>query len=176
MSLDKIKEHIPEYAKDLKLNLSTVSRCETLSQKQTYGCMYACALVSQHPGMAKMVLEDSGNVLEDADVTGAKSAASIMSMNNIYYRFAHMIGDDEIEKMPAKLRMNVIGKPGCDKTDFECWSLAVSVINNCQKCIQAHYSQLQNAGFTKQQIQDIARISSTVRAVAEVLKWESVSL
>lgn len=172
MSIESIKEQIPGYAKDLKLNLSTIVRGDVLSPRQLWGCMLACALASTEGDFARAILEEAGETLSPADIEGAKAAAAIMSMNNVYYRFAHVIGDQEIEKMPAQLRMNIIGNPGCDKLDFECWSLAVSILNNCQKCIQAHAAGLTKGGMSKKQIQEIGRIAAVVKAVSEVLKWE----
>ncbi len=61
-----------------------------------------------------------------------------MAMNNVYYRFTHLAGNQEYRNMPAKLRMNVIGATGIDKIDFELFSLAVSAINGCGMCIDAH--------------------------------------
>ncbi len=173
MSIDAIKEKLPEYAKDLKLNLSNITRSEALTPKQQWGSMLACALASTCGELAKAVLADASSHLSDTDIVAVKGAAAIMSMNNVYYRFAHVIGDPEIEKMPARLRMNFIANPGCDKVDFECWSLAVSILNNCQKCIQAHAGQLAHAGVSKNALQEIGRIAAVTKAVAEILKWEA---
>ena len=69
-------------------------------------------------------------------------------MNNVYYRFVHLVGNDEYAKLPARLRMNVIGSPGVDKTDFELYSLAVSAINGCGACVAAHERAVRKAGIS----------------------------
>lgn len=173
MSIENFKDTLPDYAKDIRLNLSNISRGETLSPKTLWGSMLAVALVSHHRNLVEAIEQDENNPLESGDSQAARSAAAIMSMNNVYYRFGHTIDDPEIEKMPARLRMNVIGNPGCDRTDFECWCLAVSIVNNCQKCIKTHAAQLTESGITKEQISEIGRVAAVVKAAADVSKWET---
>ncbi len=76
-----------------------------------------------------------------------------MGMNNVYYRFVHLASNKQYGTLPAKLRMNIIANPGVDKTDFELWSLAVSAINGCGMCIDAHEAVLLKAGMPVEQIQ-----------------------
>jgi len=103
-------------------------------------------------------------------VKAARSAAAIMGMNNVYYRFLHLVGDAEYAQLPARLRMNVIGNPGTPKADFELLSLAVSAINGCGMCIESHEKQLRQHGFTREAVQSAVRIAATVHAVARVLE------
>src|SRR3546814_9534653 len=91
-----------------------------------------------------------------------------MAMNNVYYRFVHIAANKEYGKLPARLRMNVIGKPGVEKVDFELWSLAVSAINGCGMCIDAHEHELRKGGLPTEAIQAAVRIASVVHAVATV--------
>ena len=93
-----------------------------------------------------------------------------MAMNNIYYRFLHIVGNDEYAKLPAKLRMNVIGNPGVDKTDFELYSLAVSAINGCGACVAAHEKVVRKAGVTAEGVQSAVRIAAVVHGVAVALE------
>ena len=94
-----------------------------------------------------------------------------MAMNNIYYRFTHLVGGD-YPNMPAKLRMNVIGRPGVEKVDFELWSLAVSAINGCGMCMEAHEKAVRQGGLTQEQVQAAVRIAAVVHAVAATLDGE----
>jgi len=113
-----------------------------------------------------------GNDRETA-ATAAKAAASIMAMNNIYYRFVHLVSAADYKTLPAKLRMNVIGKPGVDKVDFELWSLAVSAINGCGMCVDAHERELRKAGMGVEAVQAAVRIAAVVHAVAATLDGEA---
>jgi alkyl hydroperoxide reductase subunit D len=172
MSLDTLKAMLPDYAKDLKLNLGSLANEEDLNEQQKWGCFLACALAGRNETVIQNINAEASSHLTDAAQTGAKAAAAIMGMNNIYYRFAHIATSKDYMTMPAKLRMNVIGNPGVDKVDFELWSLAVSAINGCGMCIDAHEKQLLDHGLSKSQIQAAVRIAATVNAVSAVLDGE----
>jgi len=112
-----------------------------------------------------------GPKLSPEALTAAKAAAAIMGMNNVYYRFTHLVGGD-YGNMPAKLRMNVMAKPGVEKVDFELWSLAVSAINGCGMCMESHEKVVKHGGLTSEQVQAAVRIAAVVHAVASVLEAE----
>lgn len=173
MSLDTIKNAIPDYAKDIKLNLSSLAGDETLTPQQHWGCFLASALATRHPGLIASVAAEASSRLSAEAMNGAKAAAAIMAMNNVYYRFVHLAKNKEYQTLPAKLRMNVIGNPGIDKLDFELWSLAVSAINGCGMCIDAHEAELKKGGLGAEKIQTAVRIASVVQATAAVLDGES---
>jgi len=173
MSLDTLKNMVPDYAKDLKLNLGSLANEEDLNDQQKWGTFLACALAGRNETVIAMINAEAENHLSAEALNGAKSAAAIMAMNNIYYRFAHIATSKDYMTMPAKLRMNVIGNPGVDKIDFELWSLAVSAINGCGMCIDAHEKQLVDHDITKAQIQTAVRIAATVQAISAILDGES---
>ncbi len=166
MSIDTLKSKIPDYAKDIKLNLSSLANEDVLSDQQKWGCFLACAMNTGNTFLIKEIEEEALDNLSEAAFNAAKSAASVMAMNNIYYRFTHIASNKEYAKLQAKLRMNVIGNPGVDKVDFELWSLAVSALNGCGMCIDAHEATLIKEGMTAEQIQASVRIASVVNAVA----------
>jgi lipoyl-dependent peroxiredoxin subunit D len=114
------------------------------------------------------VVADAAQHLEPAALNGAKAAAAVMGMNNIYYRFVHLSANKDYATMPARLRMNIIGNPGVDKIDFELWSLAVSAINGCGMCIESHERVLLQHGVKSETIQSAVRIAAVMKAVATV--------
>jgi alkyl hydroperoxide reductase subunit D len=172
MSIQNLKDRLPEYAKDLKLNLSTLANETTLNEAQRAGTFIATAIAARNPDVLEAMLAEFGPKLEPAALTAAKAAAAIMGMNNVYYRFLHLTDSEEYARLPAKLRMNVIASPGTARVDFELWSLAVSAVNACGRCIAAHERVLREAGVTAEQIQTAARIASVVHAVAVALEAE----
>ena len=137
MSIDIIKNALPDYAKDIKLNLSSLMNEETLDAQKLWGTFVASAMAGRNQLVISEIVEEAAQHLSPEALNAAKAAAAIMAMNNVYYKFTGMMGG-EYSAMPAKLRMNVIGNPGVDKGDFELWSLAVSAINGCHYCVQAH--------------------------------------
>lgn len=172
MSFEAVRESLPDYAKDLKLNLSTLAAEPALTEQQRAGTFVATALASRNPTLIKAVLADFGGKLSPEALTAAKAAAAIMGMNNIYYRFVHLASASDYKNLPAKLRMTIIGKPGVDKADFELWSLAVSAVNGCGMCIDSHEQILRQHGVSVEAIQASVRIASVIHAVAATLDGE----
>ena len=171
MSLDALKDRIPDYAKDIRLNLGSLATEPALTVQQRAGTFVAAALASRNAEATRAILAEFAPLLSPEALNGAKAAASIMAMNNVYYRFVHLVGGD-YATMPAKLRMNVMGRPGVDKTDFELWSLAVSAINGCGMCMESHEKVVRQAGLTQEQVQAAVRIAAVVHAVAAILDGE----
>jgi alkyl hydroperoxide reductase subunit D len=171
MSLESLRNDLPEYAKDQKLNLGTLATEPSLTQQQRAGTFVASAIASRNARVTRALLAEFGPQLSPEALGAAKAAASVMGMNNIYYRFTHLVGGD-YATMPAKLRMNVIGKPGVEKVDFELWSLAVSAINGCGMCMESHEKVVLHGGLTKEQVQAAVRIASVVHATAVTMDAE----
>ena len=173
MSLDTIRDSIPDYARDLKLNLGSVltpQGAPGLSEKQLWSVALATAIAARNTTFTRDIEALARAHLDDGDVAGARAAAAMMGMNNIYYRFLHLVEDAEYQSMPARLRMNVIGNPGIDKLDFELLSLAVSAVNGCGLCIISHERKLRDHGVTRETIQSAVRIAAVIHAVAGVLE------
>lgn len=172
MSIETLKNLLPDYAKDIKLNLSSLAGDETLNVQQLWGTFLASALATRQARVIAEISAEAAQRLSPEAMNAAKAAAAIMAMNNIYYRFVHLAKNKEYATLPAKLRMNVLASPGVDKFDFELWSLAVSAINGCGMCIDSHEAGLKKHGASVDQIQTAARIASVVHAVAAVLDSE----
>ncbi len=170
MSIEDLKSKIPDFAKDVRLNLSSMASDETLTPQQKYGLFVACGIASRNADVRKALTAEAAANIDAAAVQAAKSAAAIMGMNNVYYRFVHLASNKDYRTMPARLRMNVIGNPGVDKLDFELWSLAVSAINGCGMCIDAHEDVLRKAGVTTEVIQAAARFASIIQSAAIALE------
>jgi len=169
MTLDDIKGRLPDYAKDLRLNLDSVlseSGAPGLTAKQIAIIALTSAIASRHAPLTEAIVLRTAATLTGAEADAARAAAAIMAMNNIYYRFTHLVGNPEYATMRAGLRMNVMANPGCDKVDFELASLAASAINGCGMCMESHEKTLQKHGVPAQAIQSAARIAAVLHAVA----------
>jgi len=169
MSLNDLARTLPDYAKDLRLNVSSLLAEQALTDQQKYGTFVACAHAAGHRPLIEAAEAEAAPKLSAEAMNAAKAAASIMAMNNIYYRFQHLASNKDYATRPARLRMNVIGAPGIDKADFELFSLAVSAVNGCGMCIDAHEKVLLGAGVTIDTIQNAVRIASVVHGVARTL-------
>jgi len=172
MSIQTLKDRLPEYAKDLRLNLSTLASETVLDDEKKAGAFIASAIASRNAHVIRAALAEFGPKMSPDGLKAAQAAAAIMAMNNVYYRFTHLIEADEYAKLPAKLRMNVMANPGTAKENFELWSLAVSAVNGCGKCLVANERVLRQAGLTTEQVQAAVRIAAVVHAAAVTLEAE----
>ena len=173
MSLSELKLQIPDYAKDLRLNLDSVlgeTGAPGLSAKQIGLVALASAIAARHEPLVAAIAAEAARHAGPQELNGARTAASIMAMNNVYYRFTHLVGDPEYQTLRAGLRMNAMANPGCDKVDFELCSLAVSAINGCGMCVDSHEKTLRKHGLSAQAIQSAVRIAAVVHAAAVTLE------
>jgi lipoyl-dependent peroxiredoxin subunit D len=173
MSLADLKSALPDYAKDLKLNLGSVIGNSELPQQQLWGTVLACAIASRSPIALRELESEAKDNLSPEAYTAAKSAAAVMAMNNVFYRTRHLISDPEYGTLRAGLRMNVIGNPGVAKVDFELWSLAVSAINGCGQCLDSHEQVLRKADVDRETIQEAFKIAAVIQAVGTTLDAEA---
>jgi len=167
-TLDQLKERLPDYARDVRINLGVLTSSTSLTPPQAWTIALASAVTTGHRDVITAIETDAA--LPPDTANAARSAAAIMGMNNVYYRFLHFMGDaSEYSHMPARLRMQVIGNPGIDKLDFELACLAASAITGCESCVRSHEKAVRERGGTKEMVQDAVRIASVVNAVAIAL-------
>ncbi|MGJ5833104.1 alkyl hydroperoxide reductase [Streptomyces ossamyceticus] len=174
MSLDALKSAIPDYAKDLRLNLGSVIGNSELPAQQLWGTVLATAIASRSAVVLRELAPEARANLSPEAYTAAKSAAAVMAMNNVFYRTRHLLSDHEYGNLRAGLRMNVLGNPGVDKVDFELWSFAVSAINGCGLCLDSHEQILRKAGVDRETVQEAFKIASVIEAVGVTLEAESI--
>jgi lipoyl-dependent peroxiredoxin subunit D len=173
MNLAELKSRLPEFAKDLRLNLESVlseGGAPGLSEKQIAVIALASAVAARNQSVTQAVTAFAMQHIDAAELDGARAAAAIMAMNNIYYRFTHLVGDSEYGSLRANLRMSIMAKPGIDKNDFELASLAVSAINGCGACMSSHEKVVREHGIGVQAVQSSVRIAAVIHAVAVTLE------
>jgi len=176
MTLDQIRDALPDYARDIRLNLGSVltpQGAPGLTEKQIASIALATAIAARNVDFARAVEDWARGRLDETSIAGARAAAAIMGMNNVYYRFLHLVEDEEYGSMPARLRMNIIGNPGIDRLDFELLSLAVSAVNGCGLCITAHERKLREAGVSRETVQSAVRVAAVIHAAAGVHEYET---
>lgn len=170
-ALETLRASIPEAAKDIKLNLQAVLSDGPLSPAQRWGTAIASAVTVNSPELRDaLVAEAKAQGVETNVIEDAFAAAALMAMNNVFYRFRHLVGKPAYATKPARLRMNRIAKPLANKVDFELVSLAVSAINGCEVCVQSHEKVVVEGGLTEDHVQDAVRIAATIAATAASLR------
>jgi len=168
MSLKEFADALPDYAKDIRLNVGSLLSDQTLTDQRKYGLLLSCAHGSGYKPIVDATEAEVAGKLSPEAANAARAAAAVMAMNNVYYRFVHLSSNKEYGQMPAKLRMNVIGQPGIEKDDFELFSLAVSAMNGCGLCIDSHEKVLRQHGVAADVIQTAARVGAVIKAAATV--------
>ena len=174
--IEKLRERMPDAARDIRLNLQTVFQSTTLTPAQAWGVALASAIAARNGELARAVLVDAQSKVDAKVIEDAKAAAALMAMNNVYYRFRHMVGKEVYAAKPARLRMNWIGKPMNDKADFELFCLAVSAINGCEVCVRSHEEALVAGGVSEDQVHDAVRIAATIQATAVSLEMNGLGV
>ena len=169
-ALDALKARLPEHLRDLRLNLAIVTGASNLSPRQHWGTALASAYAARNPDVVRALAAAAAPHLDEPARKAAEAAASVMAMNNVYYRFLHHLGEgNAYQALPARLRMQAIGNPGVDHLDFELWCLAVSAINGCGACVAAHEQVVRGKAATAPMVQDAVRIAAVVHALAAAL-------
>jgi alkyl hydroperoxide reductase subunit D len=176
MTLDALIQSLPEYAKDLKLNYSTLIGQNTeLTPTQLWGSVLVSAMATRQPVLLRAVAAVAVEHTSAQIVDAAKTAGAIMGMNNIFYRFHHLTKNEKYSTMPARLRMNAIRTHGADPVDFELWCVAASAVNGCGKCVDAHEQVLRQKGISEELILAAVRVASVIHAVGTVLDAEAAA-
>jgi len=173
--MEKLYDLFPDYARDLKLNLQNVLKQAELTEQQTWGTAVASAVAARNPQLIGAVLAEASQHLTPEAMNAAKAAAAVMGMNNIYYRFQHLSGNDRYGQIPARLRMQVIRSHGSDPVDFELWCTAVSAINGCGACVASHEKVLRDKSIPEETILAAIRIASVIHGAAAVLDTEATA-
>ena len=164
--VEALRASIPDTAKDIKLNLQSVLQPGALTPAQRWGVAIASAVATRNVALRDALIADADGEVGGDVIDDAVAAAALMAMNNVYYRFRHLVGKPSYSQMPARLRMQRIVKPLTNKTDFELFCLAVSAINGCEMCIRSHEEVVRNGGLSEEQVHDAIRVAATVNAAA----------
>ena len=162
-----IKEGLPEYAKDTKLNLDAVLLRSTLDSVVAQGCALASAFAVGNNRLATAI---DAELDDRKEADAALTAATIMASTNVWYSYIKMVNDPSLTGLGAGLRMNAIASHGgTSKINFEAYALAASIIGKCHDCVVSHYNTLKKEGMTVEQLRDIGRIASVINSVSKIV-------
>ena len=164
--LATVKAQIPDYAKDIRLNLDGAIARSSLAPEDALGVALAAAFAAK----SKPLVDAFRAATPASESNAALTAAALMGMNNAWYPFVEMAGDEELKTQRPELRMNAYASSGgVDRKKFEAYALSASIVGKCHFCVSSHYALLKKEGLTTQQLRDIGRIAAVVNAAAQVL-------
>ena len=178
MSLDEIKDKVPDWAKDLRINLGNVLSEEGspgLNKTQIFGSSLACAFAEKNKFLSENIKKEAGESLTEEELFGIKASVALMGMNNVYYRGLHLAENSDLSKLPARLRMTMMKSHGISQKNFEIYSLAISLLSGCGMCIKSHTEVLKKEGLSLEGIQSVFRISSLIKALSQTLNLDSIA-
>lgn len=168
-ALEVVRQELPEAAKDVRLNLQSVLEATSLTPAQKWGVAIASAIAAKSPRLRDALVADAMAEVDAGVIEDARAAASLMAMNNVYYRFRHMVSKPSYQMKSPRLRMNRLVQVLGSKADFELISLAVSAIGGCEACVKAHEQAVLEGGLSEDQVHDAVRVAATVNAAATAL-------
>ncbi len=170
IALEALRQTVGDPGRDLRLNIQSVLEGTSLSNEQKWGVAVASAIAARNPELRRAVIGDATGAVAAGVLDDARAAAGLMGMNNVYYRFRHMVGKPSYSGKSPRLRMNWMAKPLGAKADFELFCLAVSAINGCETCVRSHEKVVVDAGITEEQVHDAVRIAAAVAGMAAALE------
>jgi len=169
-SLYLLEKGNSRYVRDLKLNFTSTFTSNHMTEKE-------CALVA-----LTIAVNNNNKVLieffeklalskeaTEAEIGEAVGCASLLALNNVFYRFRHFTGKEKYTQIPARVRMQLMSSPVTGKEFFELMSLAVSAVNGCEMCVNAHEKSILGLGATEERVFDAVRIASIVTSAGKVL-------
>ena len=169
--INELKALIPDYAKDVRINLDGVLGRSSLPANEAAAVALAAAYAAQ-AGRIVAVIRGS-SAAPAVEINAALTAAALMGMNNVWYPYVEMTGDAELKALPAQLRMQAYTThAGVDKRLFELYALAASIVGKCHFCVQSHYALLKQSGMSTEQLRDVGRIAAVIVAAANAVAIE----
>lgn len=169
-SLSLLEKGESRYIRDMKLNLASTLTSDHLGAKECALIGLATAVNNNNVPLIKYYTryaEEQGATL--AETGEAAGCASLLASNNVFYRFRHFTQKEKYSQIPARIRMQLMMKPVTGKEFFELMSLAISAVNGCEMCVNAHEDSLIKMGTTEERIFDAVRIASIITAVGKIV-------
>jgi alkyl hydroperoxide reductase subunit D len=171
-AIEALQEGQSRYLKDLRINLKNGLKSKEINEEEIVLLGIALAANVKNRILMDYFRKQAANLeLESEKLAEAIACASLLSSNNVFYRFRHFVGKEEYQKLPARIKMNIMMKPVVGKEFFELLSLAISAVNGCEMCVNAHEASLIKIGTSEARIFDSIRLASVINS-ADRLFWD----
>lgn len=169
-ALDFLEEGKSRYVADLKLNFKNSFESELLSKKEI-GLLGIALAVNATNALLKQFFKANAEAegATAAEIAEAVGCASLLSANNVLYRFRHFMNKEKYNEIPARIKMNIMGRPVSGKEFFELMSLAVSAVNGCEMCVKAHENSLIELGSKEERIFEAVRLAAVITSASKVI-------
>lgn len=169
-ALDVLEEGKSRYVADLKLNFKNSFESDYLSKKEVALLGVALAVNAGNRVLKQFFRENAASEgASGAEIAEAVACASLLSANNVFYRFRHFVNKEKYNQIPARIKMNIMAKPVSGKEFFELISLAVSAVNGCEMCVKSHENSLIELGSKEERIFESVRLAAVITSVSKVV-------
>lgn len=169
-TFEQLKKTNYRYIKDLRVNVNNVLESKHYTNRETHLIAVAIAANASNDVLVDIFTKKAlAHEATEEEIAEAISCASLLSVNNITYRFRHMMEKEAYNKAPMKVKMNIMMRPVLDKTFFELISLAVSAVNACELCITSHEKSLVDLGYSEEKIWDAIRIAGVITSLSKIV-------
>lgn len=169
-TLKTLSQSSTKYLRDLKVNVKTALASEALGEKNARLVAYAISVNAKNHALQQAfeAMAIAAGATPD-EVAEAASIASLLSANNVLYRFRHFSENKKYAKLPARIRMNIMMSPVLGKERFELISLAVSAVNGCEACVNSHEHSVRELGTSEECIFDVIRIAAVITSLDRII-------
>lgn len=169
-AMDLLATQDHKYLRDLKMNLKSVLSSEHLTQKEATLLAYAVAVNERSEALMHYFSGKAQSFGANQDELAEMAAvASMLSVNNVLYRFRHFVSNEKYSTLPARLRMGVMMNPVTGKEFFELASLAVSAVNGCEMCVGSHEQSVRELGTAEERVFDAIRLTSVIVGLSKII-------
>lgn len=169
-ALKTLVEGESRYLKDLRVSLKNALSSDDLSEKEVFLLAVSIAANEKNSQLLKYFKEEAKKrEASEEEVGEAVACASLLASNNVLYRFRHFTGKEKYQQLPARIKMNIMMKPVLGKEFFELISLAVSAVNGCEMCVNAHENSLLEVGSSEERIFEAVRLASVLTSLGKVV-------
>lgn len=168
--LQLLEEGDSRWMRDSKVNLQSSLSSQHLGEQETALIALAIASNAAHDRLIqyfRALSVEKGATAEG--IAESIACASLLSANNVLYRFRHFVDKEKYNNLPAKVKMNIMMKPVLGKEMFELISLAVSAVNGCEMCVKSHEESVKAHGGTEERIWDAIRLASIVESITKIV-------
>ncbi|MEN7548314.1 carboxymuconolactone decarboxylase family protein [Rapidithrix thailandica] len=170
LALSNIVNADHRYLKDLRVNVNNALVSDHISEKEIALLSISIAFTLKDKALEEVFIQKAKEKeASGEEIAEAISCASLLSANNILYRFRHFTGKDKYNQLPARLKMNIMMRPVLGKEFFELISLAVSAVNGCEMCVNSHEKSLMELGSSEERIFDAVRLASVIASLSKIV-------
>lgn len=169
-TLDLLEEGKSRYVADLKLNFKNSFESDHLTKKEVALLGVALSVNANNRLLRQFFRENAATEgATEAEIAEAVACASLLSANNVFYRFRHFINKEKYNELPARIKMNIMARPVGGKEFFELMSLSVSAVNGCEMCVKSHENSLIELGSKEERIFEAVRLGAVITSVSKVI-------